>query len=64
MSVWSVMDLYERSINRTILKRLRERRRFIQVLHGPRQVGKTTAARQVMQEIVGLSRRRESNKAT
>lgn len=58
------MDLYERSINRTILKRLRERRRFIQVLHEPRQVGKTTAARQVMQEIGGLSRRRESNKAT
>lgn len=34
-----------------MLKRLREKRHFIHVLYGPRQVGKTTAARQVMQEI-------------
>jgi len=31
-----------------LLKRLNEKRRFIQVLAGPRQVGKTTVARQVM----------------
>lgn len=37
-----------------LLGRVREPRRFIQVLAGPRQVGKTTLARQVM-EACGLS---------
>lgn len=32
-----------------LLKRLREKRRFVQVLAGPRQVGKTTVVRQVME---------------
>ena len=32
-----------------LLKRLKEKRRFLQVLAGPRQVGKTTLVRQVMQ---------------
>ncbi|MBI4326945.1 MAG: AAA family ATPase, partial [Chloroflexi bacterium] len=32
-----------------LLRRLKEKRRFIQVLAGPRQVGKTTLARQVME---------------
>jgi len=32
-----------------LLNRLKEKRRFLQVLAGPRQVGKTTLARQVMQ---------------
>jgi len=32
----------------TLLARMRERRRYVQVLVGPRQVGKTTLARQVM----------------
>ena len=36
-----------------LLSRVREPRRFIQVLAGPRQVGKTTLARQVM-EACGL----------
>lgn len=36
------------TIHAELLKRLGERRRFIQVLAGPRQVGKTTVARQVM----------------
>ena len=31
-----------------LLKRLKEKRRFLQVLAGPRQVGKTTLARQIM----------------
>ena len=31
-----------------LLKRLREKRRFLQVLAGPRQVGKTTLVRQVI----------------
>jgi predicted AAA+ superfamily ATPase len=34
-----------------LLKRLKEKRRFLQVLAGPRQVGKTTLARQVMQSV-------------
>jgi predicted AAA+ superfamily ATPase len=37
----------------TVLSRLRERRRFIQVLAGPRQAGKTTLARQVL-DAAGL----------
>ena len=37
----------------TLLQRLTESRRFLQVLAGPRQVGKTTLARQVM-EAAGL----------
>jgi predicted AAA+ superfamily ATPase len=41
------------SIHNELLKRLREKRRFLQVLAGPRQVGKTTAVRQVM-EAAGL----------
>lgn len=38
---------YRRSAFAIVLKRLREPRRFIQVLAGPRQTGKTTLARQV-----------------
>ncbi len=37
----------------TVLSRLRERRRFIQVLAGPRQAGKTTLARQAL-DAAGL----------
>lgn len=37
----------------TLLRRVLESRRFLQVLAGPRQVGKTTVARQVM-EAAGL----------
>jgi predicted AAA+ superfamily ATPase len=36
------------SIHDALLKRLMEKRRFLQVLAGPRQTGKTTLARQVM----------------
>ena len=35
----------------TLLHRLREKRRFLQVLAGPRQTGKTTLARQVMDHL-------------
>lgn len=38
-----------------IRKRLGEPRRFIQVLAGPRQVGKTTLARQIMSELGVIS---------
>lgn len=40
--------MYERRVLKTLLERLAEPRRFIQVLSGPRQVGKTTLARQAM----------------
>src|SRR5580658_4931073 len=40
--------MIRQAIHDELLKRLREKRRFLQVLAGPRQVGKTTLARQVM----------------
>ncbi|HOA12859.1 MAG TPA: ATP-binding protein [Myxococcota bacterium] len=43
--------MYERPILKNLLDRLAEPRRFIQVLAGPRQVGKTTLARQAMAAI-------------
>lgn len=43
--------MYKRTLFETISKRLGERRRFIQVILGPRQVGKTTVIQQVLQEI-------------
>lgn len=43
--------MFKRSILIAILKRLREPRRFIQVLAGPRQVGKTTLVQQAMAEL-------------
>ena len=42
---------YRRPMFKVALDRAGSRRRFIQVLAGPRQVGKTTLARQVMDEI-------------
>jgi uncharacterized protein len=44
---------YRRPVYEAILGRAHEPRRFLQVLAGPRQVGKTTLARQVM-EAVGV----------
>lgn len=43
--------MYKREIHYTLLSRLQEPRRFIQVLSGPRQVGKTTLARQVIDAL-------------
>src|SRR6202050_3771576 len=37
------------AIHNELLKRLKEKRRFLQVLAGPRQVGKTTLVRQIME---------------
>ena len=42
---------YRRPAYQTLLSRLTEPRRFIQVLAGPRQTGKTTLARQVLHNI-------------
>ena len=43
--------MIRQSIHDTLLERLSEKRRFIQLLAGPRQVGKTTVARQVMEKL-------------
>lgn len=43
--------MYERSINQTLRERLLEPRRTIQVLQGPRQVGKTTSIKQVLAKL-------------
>ncbi len=44
---------YRRAAFATLLQRLHEPRRFIQVVAGPRQVGKTTLVRQVVAELEG-----------
>ena len=44
------MDNYKRPVFETILKRVLEERRFMQALAGPRQVGKTTLARQAIEK--------------
>jgi len=45
------LPIFKRDITVTIAQRLKENRNFIQVISGPRQVGKTTAIRQVLEEI-------------
>lgn len=45
---------YRRPVYQEILSRINEKRQFIQVLAGPRQVGKTTLARQIM-DTCGMS---------
>jgi uncharacterized protein len=47
--------VYRRPLFQTVVERLREPRRFIQVLAGPRQTGKTTLARQVLDVVDGVS---------
>ena len=43
--------MFERRILQTIRSRISEERRFIQVLVGPRQVGKTTLIKQLIQRL-------------
>ena len=43
--------MFKRPIYTTLQRRIAEPRRFIQVLAGPRQTGKTTLARQLMEEL-------------
>ncbi|MCO6493951.1 MAG: AAA family ATPase [Phaeodactylibacter sp.] len=43
--------MYKREQYETLSNRLKEPRRFIQVLNGPRQVGKTTLIKQVSGEL-------------
>ena len=47
--------MYQRAILQEIKKRANEPRKFIQVLIGPRQVGKTTLIKQLLQETDVLS---------
>lgn len=47
----SKMHVYQRPYARELLRRLAEPRRFIQVIAGPRQVGKTTLVLQVLQRL-------------
>jgi hypothetical protein len=43
--------MYKRPKYDTLINRIKEKRHFIQVLAGPRQVGKTTLARQVLESL-------------
>ena len=43
--------MLKRRIFQVLLKRIQEPRRFIQVLVGPRQTGKTTLARQIAEAV-------------
>ena len=43
--------MYKRPIYQTVMSRVQEPRRFIQVLAGPRQVGKTVLARQLIEDL-------------
>lgn len=43
--------MYKRPHFQELIKRLNEPKRFIQVITGPRQVGKTTLVQQVIEEI-------------
>ncbi len=43
--------MHKRSIANLLLSRLKEPRRFLQVLMGPRQTGKTTLVKQVLSEV-------------
>lgn len=45
--------MYKRPVYPVMAKRLAEPRRFIQVLAGPRQTGKTTLARQILADFKG-----------
>lgn len=43
--------MYKREQCETIEKRLREPRKFMQVIMGPRQIGKTTAVKQALKMV-------------
>jgi predicted AAA+ superfamily ATPase len=45
------LPIFKRDITIKIAQRLKEKRNFIQVISGPRQVGKTTAIQQVLEDI-------------
>ena len=45
------LPVFKRDVTSVIQRRLREKRQFIQVISGPRQVGKTTSIQQVLETI-------------
>lgn len=45
------MNVFKRQLNQILMARLTEPRRFIQVLAGPRQVGKTTSVLQILDDV-------------
>jgi predicted AAA+ superfamily ATPase len=45
------MEIYQRTYNQQLAERIAEPRRFIQVVYGPRQVGKTTLVRQILKQL-------------
>ncbi|MBI1820723.1 MAG: ATP-binding protein [Nitrospirae bacterium] len=45
------MKVFKRRVYQTLLSRLQEPRRFIQILSGPRQTGKTILSRQAMEDL-------------
>lgn len=46
------MDMYKRAVYKVIKSRIEEPRRFIQVVMGARQIGKSTVVRQVLGDLV------------
>jgi len=45
------LPIFKRDATKIIISRLLENRKFIQVINGPRQVGKTTAIQQVLENL-------------
>ena len=45
------MEIFRQGFYRLLKKRVLEKRKFIQVIAGPRQIGKTTTVRQLLKEI-------------
>ena len=43
--------MYQRELSRELARRLQEPRRFMQVVSGLRQTGKTTAIKQAIQQL-------------
>src|SRR3972149_3171737 len=44
-------QMFKRTATNTIIERLSEKRKFMQIILGPRQGGKSTAIRQAIQEL-------------
>ena len=56
--------MYKRKIYDTIIKRLGEQRMFIQVIMGPRQIGKSTVIKQVLDDLSRDARKSVKNNLT
>lgn len=46
--------MYKREQYQTIYDRLHEPRKFLQVIMGPRQIGKTTVVKQVLNSLASI----------